>query len=329
MVNISTMRIKNIGLVRLKTCRRSIVFVFIGFLLFVFSTLISNAQTTTTIPLWTKEIPGSIKSTTYIQDTTMWGEVVFATKVSVPSLTVYLPDKAIANGTAVVICPGGGYSGVAMEYEGTEAAKWLNSLGVAGIVLKYRLPSDEIMKNKSISPLQDVQEAMRVVRRNFITWGINPLRIGVIGFSAGGHLASSIATHYNDKVYNSDSTSTRPDFSILIYPVISMREEITHKSSRDNLLGKNPEEKLISRFSNDEQVTPDTPPAILIHSLDDNAVPVQNSIRYLLSLHNNNVKGELHIYETGGHGYSISKAAGTCAFWPKACEIWLKANGFL
>jgi len=329
MANISTMRIKNIGFVRLKTCRRSNVFVFIGFLLFVFSTLESIAQTITTIPLWTKEIPGSINSSTYLEDTTMWGEVVFATKVSVPSLTVYLPDKAIANGTAVVICPGGGYSGVAMEYEGTEAAKWLNSLGVAAIVLKYRLPSDEIMKDKSIGPLQDVQEAMRVVRRNSEAWGINPSRIGVIGFSAGGHLASSIATHYNDKVYNSDSTSARPDFSILIYPVISMREEIMHKGSRDNLLGKNPEEKLISRFSNDEQATPDTPPAILIHSLDDNAVPVQNSIRYLLALKKNNVKCELHIYETGGHGYSISKAAGTCASWPKACEIWLKANGFL
>lgn len=323
------MRIKKTDFVRLKTRRLLYVSITIGFLLIVLSTWEMNAQITTTIPLWTKEIPGSIKSSTYVEDTTMWGEVVFATKVSVPSLTVYLPDKAIANGTAVVICPGGGYSGIAMEYEGTEVAKWLNSLGVAGIVLKYRLPSDEIMKDKSNGPLQDVQETMRLVRRNSKAWGFNPSRIGVIGFSAGGHLASSVSTHYNVKVYNSDSTSARPDFSILIYPVISMREGITHMGSRENLLGTNPEEKLISWFSNDEQVTHDTPPAILIQSLDDNDVPIQNSIRYLLALQKNNVKGELHIYETGGHGYSISKATGTCVSWTKVCEIWLKINGFL
>jgi acetyl esterase/lipase len=291
-------------------------------------TIMAEAQITT-ISLWHDSIPEEKKTSEYKESTENWGDVLGIVKVTNPTITVYFPENMKTNSTAVVICPGGGYAGLAIDFEGTEIAKWLNSIGVVGIILKYRLPSDIIMKNKSIGPLQDVQEAIRVVRRNSIGWKIDSSKIGVMGFSAGGHLASTASTQYNYKIYNSDSTSARPDFSLLIYPVISMRKDITHMGSRENLLGKNPNEKMIVQFSNEEQVTPDTPPAFLVHATNDNAVPVQNSICYLLALKKNNVACELHIYETGGHGFSIAHAKNTEASWPKACEIWLKAHGFL
>jgi len=291
-------------------------------------TIMATAQITT-IPLWPDTIPGEKKSPEYKEGTEKWGDVLGIVKVTIPTISVYFPENEKANSTAIVICPGGGYAGLAIDFEGTEIAKWLNSLGVVGIVLKYRLPSDVIMKNKSIGPLQDVQEAIRIVRRNSKAWKIDSSKIGVMGFSAGGHLASTVSTQYNYKTYNSDSTSARPDFSLLIYPVISMRKNITHMGSRENLLGKNPDERMIAQFSNDEQVTPDTPPAFLVHATNDNTVPVQNSIRYLLALKENNVPCELHVYETGGHGFSIAHTKSTEASWPKACEIWLKAHGFL
>jgi acetyl esterase/lipase len=203
-------------------------------------------------------------------------------------------------------------------------------MGVSAFVLKYRLPSDAIMKDKSVGPLQDVQEAIRIVRRNAKDWNINPRKIGIMGFSAGGHLASTASTHFTDKVYEvKDTTSARPDFSILIYPVISMDTAITHRGSRDNLIGKNPSKEQVVRFSNELQVNSNTPPAFLVHATDDNTVPVQNSMNYLLALKKNKVPGELHIYEKGGHGFGLGANKGTAAEWPNACKSWLKVKGLL
>jgi acetyl esterase/lipase len=203
-------------------------------------------------------------------------------------------------------------------------------MGITAFVLKSRLPLDEIMTDKSIGPLEDVQEAMRNVRRHAKEWNINPDKIGIMGFSAGGHLASTLSTHFNDNVYDPiDTTSARPDFSILIYPVISMDSEITHMGSRINLIGNKPSPETVHHFSNDLQVTKNTPPAFLVHSMDDDVVPVQNSINYALALKKYKIPCELHIYEKGGHGYGLGRSNDTETSWPEACKKWLRARGFL
>jgi acetyl esterase/lipase len=283
------------------------------------------------LKLWPDGIPGSKNDPAYIENiVTTDGRVTRANNVITPDLTVFLPDPAKANGAAVLICPGGGYGTLAFDHEGNAIAKWLNDNGIAGIILKYRLPSDRIMNDKSIGPLQDAQEAMRVIRRNAVEWKINPNRVGVIGFSAGGHLASTISTHYTDKVYEvKDNISARPDFSLLIYPVISMDTAITHRGSRNNLIGIDPTEKNVLRFSNEKQITGDTPPAFLVHSSDDNAVPVMNSIGYYLGLRKNKIPAELHIFQKGGHGYGLSPNGGTESSWPGLCIKWLKAMGLI
>src|SRR5512140_470117 len=200
------------------------------------------------------------------------GRTIRCERVTNPDLTIFLPSGDKANGAAVLICPGGGYGVLAFDHEGNAIAKWLNDNGIAGIILKYRLPSDRIMADKSVGPLQDAQEAMRIIRRNAADWKINPEKIGVIGFSAGGHLASTLSTHYNETVYQvKDNTSARPDFSLLIYPVVSFDSTITHRGTRNNLIGLRPDESQVRRFSNELQITMETPPAFLVHSADDNA----------------------------------------------------------
>jgi acetyl esterase/lipase len=297
--------------------------------LFFIPTLRTNAQVET-LKIWPDGVPGAIENINYKEEfVNRPDNSERISQVSDPTISVYLPPKEIASGTAVIICPGGGYSYLAIETEGENIAEWLNKLGIAGIVLKYRLPSDLIMKNKSIGPLQDAQEAFRIVRHNAEKWGINKNQIGVIGFSAGGHLASTISTHFEDRVYDSDTTSCRPDFSILIYPVISMQFGLTHVGSRENLLGKNPDQELVNHFSNELQVNENTPPAFIVHSADDKAVPVQNSINYFLALNKFNIPLELHIYEKGGHGYGLGRGTGTENNWPEVCKNWLKARGLL
>jgi acetyl esterase/lipase len=289
----------------------------------------SDAQINT-INVWNGKIPGSIHNPSYIAVKDSDQYWVRISKVSQPVLDVYPAQNDKANGSAVIICPGGGYQALAIKHEGAEVAAWLNSLGITAFVLKYRLPDDAIMKDKTIGPLQDVQEAIRLVRRRAKEWNIDLAKIGVIGFSAGGHLASSAGTHFNDKVYESiDTVSARPDFSILIYPVISMDTAITHMGSRNNLLGKRPAADLTIKFSNEKQVDENTPPTFLVHSLDDNAVPVQNSIGYALALKKFNVPCELHIYEKGGHGYGLGRTTGTESTWTEACRKWLKVRGYL
>jgi len=181
------------------------------------------------------------------------------------------------------------------------------------------------MELLSIGPLQDVQEAMRIIRRNAEEWNIDRAKIGVIGFSAGGHLASTLSTHFAEKVYTvKDNTSARPDFSLLIYPVVSFDTAITHKGSRNNLIGTKPDEAKIKHYSNELQITSDTPPAFIVHSADDKAVPVMNSIGYFKGLQKNNIPGELHIFQKGGHGYGLSPDGGTESSWPVLCLKWMR-----
>ena len=299
-------------------------------LIFFINILIVRSQTVT-LKLWPEGIPGSISDPSYIEKIiTTDGRITRCNNVVTPDLTVFLPAPEKANGAAVMICPGGGYGTLAFDHEGNAIAKWLNDNGIAGIILKYRLPSDQIMKDKSVGPLQDAQEAMRVIRRHASEWKIDPEKVGVIGFSAGGHLASTISTHYAENVYDvKDNTSARPDFSLLIYPVISMDTLITHRGSRNNLLGLKPGDDLVKRFSNELQITADTPPAFLVHSSDDNAVPVMNSINYYKGLQKNKIPAELHIFQKGGHGYGLAPNGGTESAWSGLCLKWLMQMGFL
>lgn len=285
----------------------------------------SNAQNTV-LKLWPNSVPGSIKNESYIEKSTETdGMVSSYEKVTDPSLFIFLPPSEKATGTAVLICPGGGYGVLAFNHEGFAIARWLNDNGIAGIILKYRLPSDMIMKDKSVGPLQDAQEAMRVIRRNASEWKINPRKIGVIGFSAGGHLASTLSTHYDEKVYEvNDTTSARPDFSLLIYPVISFDAAIMHAGSRKNLIGDNPSEDAIRHFSNELQITDKTPPAFIVHSADDKTVAVKNSIVYFEGLQKKSIPTELHIFQKGGHGFGLAKNRGTESIWPDLCLRWMK-----
>jgi acetyl esterase/lipase len=249
--------------------------------------------------------------------------------VTEPTISVYLPQNRLLNRTAIIICPGGGYVRLAFDHEGFEVAEWLNQQGIAGIVLKYRLPDDRIMEDKSIGPLQDVQQAIRIVRKKANEWQINPNKIGVMGFSAGGHLAATASTLYGMQVSPKDTVSARPDFTVLLYPVISFRDFVTHMGSRLRLLGDSMSEDIIHQFSADEQVTADTPPAFLAHSLDDGAVSYINSLQYMTALKRNGIRCELHLFQSGGHGYGISRARGSEGSWPILLKEWLKMNAWL
>ncbi|MEQ7798559.1 alpha/beta hydrolase [Pedobacter sp. ASV1-7] len=280
------------------------------------------------LPLYSGAIPGA-KSTPsdYQEITTKRGEGrTGITKVSVPTLTLFEPVKGRANGTAVIICPGGGYSGLAIEHEGYQVGERFAALGVTAFVLKYRLPSDAIMTDRSIGPLQDVEQAIYIIRKNASKWKIDPVKIGVMGFSAGGHLASSLTVHYNDvKIENKEGISLRPDFSILIYPVISFTES-AHAGSAKNLVGA--DEKLLQYFSNDKYVNAETPPTFMVHANDDKAVPVENSIMFNLAMVKVKAKAELHIYQAGGHGFGMKNPT-TTEDWFLNLEGWLKGNKFL
>lgn len=281
------------------------------------------------IPVWPSQVPGAKAANNYkeIIHKDKEGNPNSLSRVTTPTLTVFRPDAKRNSGTAVVICPGGGYTHLAVNKEGYKTGHWLSKLGITAFVLTYRLPSDAIMENKTVGPLQDAQEALRIVRRNAATWHINPDKIGILGFSAGGHLAATLSTHYHQKVYDSDKTSARPDFSILLYPVISMENGITHEGSRKALLGTTPSAAEVEKYSAEKQVTRQTPPAFLVHSADDGAVPAANSISYFQALREEGVTAELHLYEDGGHGYGLG-TEGTHTTWPEACKAWLKAHGY-
>lgn len=247
-----------------------------------------------------------------------------------PTLTICLPDKEKATGTAIVICPGGGYGHLSMDREGQQIADWLNSIGVAGFILKYR---HQGVGYGYPAPLQDAQRAMRIVRSRAREWSLDPQRIGIMGFSAGGHLASSTGTHFQNNYYDAkdeiDQASCRPDFMVLLYPVITMEDSFTHKGSKQNLLGKNPDPKLVEDFSNEKQVTPETPPTFLVHSNEDKTVPTENSVFFYLALRKAGVPAEMHIYQNGPHGTAIEKRFGLISTWPDRCADWMKARGLL
>ena len=284
-----------------------------------------------TIHLWEHGAPGAIENPAYKAETTLVdGKKPRIYNVCDPTMAYYPVPASNAPVPAIVICPGGGYGRLAIDHEGWDVAEWLSKQGIAAFILTYRLPSDEIMKDKSIGPLQDVQEAIRIVRRHAAEWKIDPHKIGVMGFSAGGHLAATASTLYNRKVYPvSDTTSARPDFSVLVYPVISMENGITHGGSRDNLLGPLPTAEQVRNFSADEQVNSETPPAFLVHAADDKTVPLENSINYMQALRKAGVPCELHIYESGGHGFGLGEGVGTKSAWPETLKRWLQSRGIL
>jgi len=249
-----------------------------------------------------------------------------------PSITTYLPAKDKANGAAVVIFPGGGYGHLAMDHEGHQIAEWLNSFGVAGFIVKYR-HSRSGAGYRHPAPLQDAQRAIRTVRSGAKKWNIDPGRIGIIGFSAGGHLASSLGTHFKNRYSEArdeiDRISCRPDFMILMYPVISFTEPFTHNGSRRNLLGENPDQELVDNLSNENQITSETPPTFLVFGDDDKVVPVENGVAFYLGLKKAKVPAEMHIYEKGRHGFGLGAGMGPVSSWPLRCSDWMRARGLL
>jgi acetyl esterase/lipase len=250
-------------------------------------------------------------------------------KVSVPTLTVFIPTVSKEKRTAVIICPGGSYIRLSFSHEGTEVAKLFNEWGIAAFVLKYRLPNDTTMIDKTTGPLQDAQRAIQMVRENAAKWNIDPNKIGIMGFSAGGHLAATSSTHFDKAVIdNPNNTSLRPDFSILVYPVISLTDSFAHMGSRINLIGNNPSPELIKEYSNELQVTSRTPPAFLVHAGDDKTVKVHNSIMYYEALLKNNVQAELHLYQKGGHGFGLTNKT-TNDPWAERLKNWLLNNSYL
>ena len=280
------------------------------------------AQSVSEALLYPGPVPGSKQSTIKEQITFVNGAVRISSVIS-PTLTKYTPAKP--NGISVIICPGGGYGRLAIDHEGVEVAKALNEQGVTAFVLKYRLPNDTIMVDKTIGPLQDAQQAIRTIRKQAAAWGLNPAKIGIMGFSAGGHLAATAATHFDftSDASVQDTTSLRPDFVILIYPVISFNDSIAHKGSKTNLIGKNLSADLVKRYSNELHVGKNSPPAFLVHAGDDASVPVENSIRYYQACISNKVPAEMHLYPKGGHGFGLHNKT-TSDKWFDRLINWIK-----
>ena len=285
----------------------------IAFLLMILSAGISAAATHQTVLLWPNGAPGAQGNRA--EDT--------------PTLTIYLPDSGKAVRTGVVVCPGGGYVELAMKKEGTDIAEWLNSLGVAAFVLKYRLGP----RYRHPIEMWDGQRAMRYVRYHAKEYGIAPDRIGIWGFSAGGHLASTVGTHFdNGKAQAADQidrVSCRPDFMVLSYPVISFVTPYVHKGSMRALLGENPDPKLQRLLSNELQVTSDTPPTFLFSTNDDTGVPCENSVLFFLALRKSHVPAEMHIFEPGPHGVGLAPTHAALSIWPTLLANWFRTRGLL
>lgn len=279
------------------------------------------------IPLWPKgKIPNHIDSNE--KEVHEVEEILRISHVQEPTIEVYLPSKSNATGKAMLIFPGGGYGFLAYDWEGTDIAKFLNGKGIAGIVVKYRLPSSISQTDKHNVPLIDAQRAIRLVRSRAEGWNISKDEIGIIGFSAGGHLASTLGTHFKEKVYGFidgiDDQSARPDFLALGYPVISFGE-LTHGGSKTNLIGEDPKPEFANHFSNEKQVTENTPPTFLFHATDDKAVPIENSILFFQALKDKGVSATLHIYPMGGHGFSLARKDVHLRGWTDRLFEWMEA----
>lgn len=264
------------------------------------------AQKPIELPLWPNGAPNSneLKGDEQEMDN---GRV---SNIKNPDITIYRAEHP--SGMAVIMCPGGGYARLAMNHEGHDMAPWFNTQGITYVVLKYRMPNG----HKEV-PFSDVEQAIRLVRQHAAEWNINPAKVGIMGASAGGHLASTLATHYTSK-------ETRPDFQILLYPVITMDANFTHAGSRENLITKNPSADLIAKYSNELQVNAQTPQAFIALSSDDKAVLPQNSINYYLALLKHNVPVTMHIYPTGGHGWGFRDNFTYKRQWTDELEKWLR-----
>ncbi len=272
-----------------------------------------------TFPLWTSGAPGATGTEA----------------VDIPTLTIYKPAADTSTGASVVVCPGGGYGFLAMDHEGKQVAEWLNTLGVTAFVLKYRLAP----KYHHPAMINDANRAIRTVRARSVEWGLNPKKIAVLGFSAGGHLASTAATHYDAGDAKAEDpierVSSRPDRAILLYPVVAIATPFGHSGSKKNLLGENPDPKLLESLSNETQVTADTPPTFLAHTNEDSGVPAENSLFFVLALRKAKVPVELHLFEKGAHGLGLGNGIKNdqpklpFSHWPALCAEWLKAQGFL
>ena len=296
----------------------------LSFCVFILTVGLQISFAQQTIPLYEGNIPGALNASNEERYDAANG---VAFKVFTPTLTIYLPSKEKANGAAVVICPGGGYGALVMDKEGFAIAEYFARHGVAAFVLKYRLPDDKIMNDKSIGPLQDAQQAIALIKQQARQWNVDTARVGIMGFSAGGHLASTAATHFNYPVIAvKQQVSIRPDFMILVYPVISMTDSLGHGGSRNNLLGKHPSPQKIQLFSNELQVTAQTPPAFLIHAGDDKVVDVDNSISFYEALRHKKIPAEMHIYPKGDHGFVLKMPVEE---WMDVCMKWMEHSGFL
>ena len=275
------------------------------------------------IPLWPEGVPnaqvnGGVER---VEDGRTYN-------VQIPTLTYFPAPKEIANGTAVIICPGGGYTRLAMAKEGSDLTRMLNRLGVSAFVLKYRLK-----EYGHPAPLQDVLRAIRIVRSRAGELGVRPDRIGVMGSSAGGHLAASAATLYDVPEGRTgaelDAVSARPTFIALLYPVITMKGAFVHAGSRRSLLGESPKPELVDRLSVELQVTKDTPPAFMVHTEEDTSVPLENSLLFFQALRQFKIDSELHLYEKGPHGFGTRADLGPTSDWPKRWEDWMRSHGWL
>ncbi len=274
--------------------------------------VITNAQEI--VELWPDGVPNSKKSK--VEELIVWEGSRRISQVINPTIEVFLPSKEQSLRMGVLICPGGGYGRLAYDKEGTDIAKFLNGQGIAAFVLKYRLPDEETNVDPKLSPLMDAKRAMEVIRENAAEWNLDSTRVGVMGFSAGGHLASTLGTHFEEV--------NRPDFMILMYPVVTMKLDFTHRGSRENLIGAKPSEDLISYYSNELQVKKDTPPTFIIHSMDDGAVPVENSFQLASAMKQQKVPVEMHIYPQGGHGYGLALNQDRLNQWPMHLINWLR-----
>lgn len=293
-------------------------------LLFIGNIISLAAQTE--INLYNTTIPNS-KPCSLIENSPAAGRVQ---QITVPKLYMYQPTVKDSAKTAVVICPGGGYGRLAIDHEGYEVAKKLNAKGITAFILKYRNPIDSAcFINKEIVALQDAQRAIQLLRENAAEFNIDATKIGMMGFSAGGHLTSTVATHFNTiTIENSNNTSLRPDFIILGYPVISFQDSITHMGSRNNLLGKNPTKEKIDLYSNELQVTPQTPPTFLMHAADDKSVVVMNSIQFYMALLKNKVPAEMLLLQAGGHGFGLNNKVEPIN-WLNNVFAWMSTNQFI
>jgi acetyl esterase/lipase len=272
--------------------------------------------------LWPEDHPANQGDELSTVDSPEWTERVTKS----PTLTVFLPDEDKPNGAAIVICPGGGYSGLAMQKEGLEVAEWARSKGIVGVALRYRCGGG---KNQQPVPLEDAKRAIRTVRAEAAELGVDPNRIGILGFSAGGHLASSAATMFEEAAHTEDpidQMSSRPDFAVLVYPVITFIDDSMHRGSRNNLLGPDASEELAAEWSTDRRVTEKTPPTFLVRASDDKGVPVKNSLLFYEALVAKGVPAELHVYEIGGHGFGMFRDERPADKWPEQLERWLKSR---